>query len=305
MNKKWINFKRKTLLKEEKNVNSLFFGVFVIEGFNGDGDNIFLLDLTKLSETLTYLSSHYKKELNNSNLEIKQLFYDDGKENNFINSFKSGFRDCIVGVISIIKTEENGNGECFGSYEVKMSAVSEEYQGKGYGKLLYGLAASHAYMNDNNPNVGICADRATTSPAAERVWLSINNNPSWENQIPDEEPNQEKTDKEEQPNNKKKDYFDGTFDNIKNERTTPKEDNCRLKKTKLSLDNSDHLNRSFNTYEFVKNYNEYTKNFDKVIENHNHVGKFFMMTNDLPFISKFFERIFNSFFTRLYGRNNQ
>ncbi|MCK9596292.1 hypothetical protein M0R19_03870 [Candidatus Pacearchaeota archaeon] len=155
--------------------------------------------------------------------------------------------DFIIGMIIASKTTAYEDGRCFDSMEVSNSAVDEKYQGKGYGKLIYGLLA--AYISISKCATGITADRSTTSEKAERVWDSIDHNEDWEPVIP------------------KKGFYIGKFDDINAPKTRPEKDDCKIKKySRLYSDklNPEHLNQVYSSDKFVNEFNELRSNYVKL-----------------------------------------
>lgn len=75
----------------------------------------------------------------------------------------------VVAMIGLRDTNDGGHGPCMNAMEVVQSAVGPHYQGKGYGKLIYGLAMAWAARK----NIPITPDRTSTSKSAENVWQSI------------------------------------------------------------------------------------------------------------------------------------
>lgn len=74
----------------------------------------------------------------------------------------------IIGIIKFIKASKLGDGECNKAYNITSSFVVPKYENKGYGKLLYKLAAS-------STNFPIIPDRINTSPKAQNIWNSFLN----------------------------------------------------------------------------------------------------------------------------------
>jgi hypothetical protein len=109
----------------------------------------------------------------------------------------------IIGTVMIDK--DAPEHPCMGAKEVRFSAVSSPYQGKGYGKLLY--TAAMQYLS--RP---IMADRGEISPEAERVWSSFEKD-SGIGKTPPDDPAK---------------GYTGQFDNAEAPKTPPKDDDCTV-----------------------------------------------------------------------------
>lgn len=72
----------------------------------------------------------------------------------------------IIGCIKYIKAKDMKYGSCNDSYNITSSLVTQKYKSKGYGKLLYKLAAASV----NKP---IMPDRFDTSDDARNIWNSF------------------------------------------------------------------------------------------------------------------------------------
>ena len=76
----------------------------------------------------------------------------------------------LIGVIDVTKlSNEAQNGPCIPeTFQVKFSAVAKEFQKKGYGSLLYGLAFHHT---NDVLKAGLTSDHEhSSSPDAKRMW---------------------------------------------------------------------------------------------------------------------------------------
>jgi GNAT superfamily N-acetyltransferase len=104
---------------------------------------------------------------------------------------------------TLMVNEKPPSQPCMGAREVSYSAVSSQYQGKGYGKLLYTAAMQHVKSS-------LMPDRDSVSDDAARVWNSFDRDPSIEKE----------------PENKPP--YIGQFDNYENPKTEPKNDDCSL-----------------------------------------------------------------------------
>ena len=78
----------------------------------------------------------------------------------------------LIGMITASKT----NKPCIPTtFSVNLAAVGKEYQGKGYGAMMYGLllAALHWKSSDDDP-IGLTADKVhSTSKDASKVWKTM------------------------------------------------------------------------------------------------------------------------------------
>jgi len=78
----------------------------------------------------------------------------------------------LIGMIQASKTEK----PCIPTtFSVNFSAVAKEFQGKGYGSMMYGLllAALHWESSDDDP-IGLTADKNhSTSKSAAKVWKTM------------------------------------------------------------------------------------------------------------------------------------
>jgi hypothetical protein len=128
-----------------------------------------------------------------------------------------------VATIFMTKATSMGHGKCSGAWEVTASAVEERYQGKGFGKLLYGLAMVLKYPDP------IMSDRSSVSKSARRMYQKFEKNPKIE-KLPDD-----------------KLPYTGEFDDIEEPKTLPKSDDCVLQ-------NDPELNKAYR-YNSVKNKN--------------------------------------------------
>lgn len=122
---------------------------------------------------------------------LTQLVIDDYKTNgnkSYIDSEFETLLPAILGFVSIRKTQDAKRGPCWGAWEVMQIA------GKGYGKVLYGLAYD---MTDNGL---LTPDRMNVSDDAMRAWTKTAS----------------------------KNKNTKTFDDIKNPRTPEIEDDCLI-----------------------------------------------------------------------------
>lgn len=103
----------------------------------------------------------------------------------------------VVGYIRLMIPEQ----PCAGAMEVVRSAINDQYQGKGMGRILYRLAMEVV-------NAPITPDRNSVSAKAERVWQSLEKDSSVEKLPPQQPP------------------YKGTFDNARKPTTPPNDDDC-------------------------------------------------------------------------------
>jgi len=102
-----------------------------------------------------------------------------------------------LGMIILASTEDMGHGPCWNSYEIIRSAVHKNFQGRGFGKLMYQLAMSFVW---DKAQVGVTSDRSSVSQDARRIWNGMDK------------------------------YSDKIkpFDDILNPKTPPPEDDCKF-----------------------------------------------------------------------------
>jgi len=158
-----------------------------------------------------------KEESINDNLAL--MVKGDGEElkfvlYNFRDVLESGIApifmsetDSIVGFIAILPSHNRHRkeaGECLGADEVKASVINSKYQGKGFGKMLYGLVMTHIYPDP------LMADRASVSKSARGLWKSLEKNSKVEKVPP------------------KKSPFIGKFDDVDEPKTKTPEDDCSV-----------------------------------------------------------------------------
>ena len=76
----------------------------------------------------------------------------------------------IAKLIGFIQFSETKKPCIPDTIQVKFSAIADDYQGQGYGSLLYGILFDHAKKN----NLGVTSDHdVSTSDKAKKVWDSL------------------------------------------------------------------------------------------------------------------------------------
>jgi hypothetical protein len=110
-------------------------------------------------------------------------------------------------IVAFINLQGGGrySPPCMGAVEVINSAVGDNYQGKGVGKLAYRLAI----VATPHP---IMSDRSSVSPQARKVWKSMERDPEIETLPPTDPP------------------YTGVFDDEEDPITEPKDDDCDIQK---------------------------------------------------------------------------
>jgi hypothetical protein len=127
-------------------------------------------------------------------------------------------------------TMGGSGGHCAGTYSVRKSI------GKGYGKQLYDALLGFATAND----VYITADRHSVSTGAKARWAKV------DAQTDDEVPGDDNP-------------YLGTFDDVKNPKTKPKDDDCLVHGV-------DSLDKGYKDEKAVDFYKELRYNLDKFFE---------------------------------------
>ncbi len=119
----------------------------------------------------------------------------------------------IIGIMYMRKASDSNSGPCWGAWEIMRSAVHPTMQGKGFGSALYRLASAYIHQP-------ITSDRLSgTSRSAKKVWQKIEKSSDFEATPP--------------------------FDDIKNPKTPPPEDDCAIPKFANDPDAAEGTDRAF------------------------------------------------------------